>query len=112
MGHCRGNGADSFGQPQQGRGGLESAVFDTKHDAFLAIRDWRVNGTKPEYLIAAKYKNGANATDGIAFTRKLCPYPLVSARTLALTGLVFLLSAVAPRVTHLKTANLPRPSVR
>lgn len=81
MGHCSGgSGAYNFGQASQQStivGGTgQSSVFDAQHDMLLALRAWRENGTRPETLIGAAYKNG-NISNGVAFTRKLCPWPMV-----------------------------------
>lgn len=38
----------------------------------LAMIDWVEEGNAPDSIIAAKYKNN-NKTEGIAFTRPLCP---------------------------------------
>lgn len=81
MGHCEGgNGADGFGRPQQQDDSLggsgQSAVFDEEHDAILALMRWVENGTAPDSLISASYVN-KNKTEGVAFTRLLCPYPQV-----------------------------------
>ena len=77
MGHCRGGpGPFNFGGPGQRQdvlgGGSQAAVFDKQHDMVLAIIDWVEKGNPPDTLIAAKYKND-NKTQGIAFTRPLCP---------------------------------------
>ncbi|GAA5990883.1 hypothetical protein JCM10908_000063 [Rhodotorula pacifica] len=79
MGHCRGGpGPFNFGGPGQRQnslgGGSQSAVFDKQHDMVLAMIDWVEKGNAPDQLIAAKYKND-NKTQGIAFTRPICPYP-------------------------------------
>ena len=44
-----------------------------------AMVDWVENGNPPKEFVAAKYTNN-NATQGVQFTRKLCPV------SLALTG--------------------------
>ncbi|GAA6061897.1 hypothetical protein JCM10212_004715 [Sporobolomyces blumeae] len=79
MAHCSGgNGADSFGaasqKPSELGGAGQSATFDKKHDAVLAMIDWIENGNAPDELISTKYVN-ANKSMGIQFQRKLCPYP-------------------------------------
>ncbi|CAE6426162.1 unnamed protein product [Rhizoctonia solani] len=76
MGHCEGgNGADGFGRPQQQSGGRgDSLVYDADHDAVLALMRWVENGTAPDQIISAKYV-GNNKTEGVEFTRLLCPYP-------------------------------------
>lgn len=60
MGHCTGGGgAFNFGQASQSvtaTGGTDqSSTFDAKHDALLALRAWRENGTRPDEIIAARY---------------------------------------------------------
>lgn len=76
-----GNGADGFGRPGQTDDSLggsgQSAVFDPEHDAILALMRWVENGTAPDSLIGASYVDG-DRTQGVAFSRILCPYPQVS----------------------------------
>lgn len=77
LGHCRdGPGPGSFGGPGQRQdvlgGAAQAAVFDKEHDMLLAMIDWVEKGKAPDSIIAAKYKNN-NKTEGIAFTRPLCP---------------------------------------
>lgn len=79
MSHCgMGNGADGFGRPGQTDDSLggsgQSAVFDSQHDAVLALMQWVENGTAPDSLIGASYVNG-DRTKGVAFSRIFCPYP-------------------------------------
>ncbi|KAI5451863.1 hypothetical protein NCC49_001165 [Naganishia albida] len=45
-----------------------------KHDVLAAMVDWVENEKAPTDIIAAKYNNN-NATQGVQFTRKFCPYP-------------------------------------
>ncbi|GAA6002670.1 hypothetical protein JCM10207_007619 [Rhodosporidiobolus poonsookiae] len=79
MGHCRtGPGAWAFGEAQQrpavlaGQG--QSSQFDAEHDALLAIIEWVEKGIAPKHIVSTKWTND-NMTQGVSFTRKLCPYP-------------------------------------
>lgn len=47
-------------------------MYDAHHDMTLAMFDWVEKGKAPDYIIAAKYNNN-NKTQGVAFTRPLCP---------------------------------------
>jgi feruloyl esterase len=68
--HCAGGpGANIFNGPDN-LGGPE----DSDHDVFLALRQWVENGVAPTRIIGTKYVNDT-PTDGVAFTRPMCPYP-------------------------------------
>lgn len=74
---CSSGGAYQIGLPTQDVSGAGQApVFDVAHDAHLALRQWRVNGTKPTEFIGSAYK-GTNASSGIAYTRRICLWPKV-----------------------------------
>lgn len=77
MSHCGGGtGPNNFGGPGQRQdvlgGGGQPVVFDKQHDMVLSMIDWVENGNAPDQIIAAKYNNGVKS-DGVAFTRPLCP---------------------------------------
>ncbi|GAA6019183.1 hypothetical protein JCM11491_001408 [Sporobolomyces phaffii] len=79
MGHCSGGpGAFNFGAASQRPlalgGGGQSSTFDKEHDLVLALLDWVENGNAPDEIISSSYVQ-ANKTQGVAFQRKLCPYP-------------------------------------
>ncbi|KAI5451864.1 hypothetical protein NCC49_001166 [Naganishia albida] len=75
MYHCNGGlGANAFGGGGQRSGGTPPLAVDSKHDVLAAMVNWVENGQAPTELIAAKYTNN-NVTQGVQFTRKLCPYP-------------------------------------
>ncbi|GAA5983068.1 hypothetical protein JCM10908_000144 [Rhodotorula pacifica] len=79
MDHCAGGpGPNSFGavgQRQDVLGGSGQPLSnDKEHDMILAMIDWVENNNAPDQLIAVKYKND-NKTQGVSFTRPLCPYP-------------------------------------
>ncbi|KAJ1305115.1 hypothetical protein OPQ81_000152 [Rhizoctonia solani] len=57
---------------RNGRG--DSLVYDAEHDAVLALMRWVENGTAPDQIISAKYVDD-DKTQGVEFTRLLCPYP-------------------------------------
>ena len=82
LGHCQGgNGAGGMGLASQGQievggGSTQSppGQFNAKHDALLALMEWREKGNKPGSFIATKYV-GNDIRNGTQFTRKVCPYP-------------------------------------
>jgi len=41
---------------------------------FLALRQWVEQGIAPKQIIGTKYVND-NPTNGVSFTRPVCPYP-------------------------------------
>ena len=43
-----------------------------------ALEQWVEQGTKPDKIIATKYKTDGNPAIGVARTRPLCPYPQVA----------------------------------
>ncbi|KAI5478379.1 hypothetical protein MNV49_005128 [Pseudohyphozyma bogoriensis] len=73
MGHCAGGtAAQYFGN---GRAGNKVAS-DPKQDMVLALIDWTENGNAPEYIVGSQAVNTTvGISSGIAFQRKLCPYP-------------------------------------
>lgn len=54
-------------------GGPGANVFNT----LTALDNWVENGTAPEQIIATHYNNNVQS-QGVAFTRPLCPYPQVA----------------------------------
>lgn len=77
MGHCSGGpGPNAYGGPGQRQdvlGGTgQSLTFDKEHDMVLAMIDWVENGNAPDQIVAVKYNNNKK-TNGVAFTRPLCP---------------------------------------
>jgi feruloyl esterase len=74
MQHCFGGpGPNSFGQLGPG-----TALPDAQHSIFVAMEDWVEKGTAPERIIATKYVNGMNPTQGVKMTRPLCAFPKVA----------------------------------
>lgn len=71
MNHCAGGpGANNFGGAYQPPG----LPLDPRHDMVDALDAWVSQGVAPDQIVAAKYNND-NTTDGVAFSRPLCPYP-------------------------------------
>ena len=67
MQHCGGGpGANSFGQFAPGA--------DADHDLNQALERWVEKGIAPDKLIATKFVDD-KAEQGVAMTRRLCPYP-------------------------------------
>jgi feruloyl esterase len=76
MGHCGGGaGANAFGQSPLVRA-APSLVNDALHNMMRALEAWAEGGSAPGHLIGAKYV-GDDSRNGIAFTRPICPYPLL-----------------------------------
>jgi hypothetical protein len=91
MGHCGGgDGADAFGAEGQRSRGMPPLVPGAEHDSeyrqhailrndrlirgvvLAAMVEWVENGVAPDHLVAARYTNN-DVTQGLDFTRKLCP---------------------------------------
>jgi Tannase and feruloyl esterase len=69
MTHCGGGvGANVFGNFGN------SVSQDPKHDVLSALEQWVENGIAPEEIEARKYVDN-DRSQGVAFTRPLCPYP-------------------------------------
>jgi tannase/feruloyl esterase len=74
MQHCGGGpGADNFGVAP----GLAPPEPDPSRNMSAALERWVEQDVPPAELIATKYKT-PNPTSGVAFTRRLCPYPKVA----------------------------------
>src|SRR5206468_90164 len=70
MQHCAGGpGPNSFGTY------LSAAPSDSTHSMAMALDQWVDQGIAPKYIVATKFKTGANPESGIVRTRPLCPYP-------------------------------------
>jgi feruloyl esterase len=68
MQHCVGGpGASSFGQ--------FGALTDPQHDVRAALEQWVEKGTAPGQIIATKFVNDEDHSQGVRMTRPLCPYP-------------------------------------
>jgi hypothetical protein len=68
--HCfMGPGPNSFGQVSSGPQG------DADHDILSAVERWVENGVAPAKIIATKYENDLDPSQGVKMTRPLCPYP-------------------------------------
>jgi feruloyl esterase len=73
MNHCAGGpGANVFNGPDN-LGGIE----DPEHDVVMALDRWVSTGVAPKQIIATKFVNDV-PSNGVAFTRPLCPYPQVA----------------------------------
>ena len=72
--HCfMGPGPNSFGQSSLGPQG------DPEHDVLSAVERWVESGVAPQKIIATKYVNDLDPSQGVKMTRPLCPYPQVAA---------------------------------
>jgi feruloyl esterase len=73
-----GPGPNFFGQVElYGLGGRVdlSIPRDPQHNISTALEEWVEEGKAPEAIIATKYVNDFDPTQGIKMTRPLCPYP-------------------------------------
>jgi feruloyl esterase len=87
MGHCAGSGvaapwyingagqAGSIGTSVRGVPGFDNA----QHDAVLALMKWVEEKVAPTTLIATKFTNDTDYTQGVNSQRPLCPYPQIAA---------------------------------
>ncbi len=68
--HCfMGPGPNSFGQIASGPQG------DPERDVLSAVERWVETGVAPQKVIATKYLNDLDPSQGVKMTRPLCPYP-------------------------------------
>jgi len=75
MQHCgNGPGPNYFGS-------VPSAQADPQFSMFSALTRWVENGTKPDKIIATKYKIDEDVASGAIRTRPLCSYPQVARYT-------------------------------
>jgi hypothetical protein len=71
--HCfMGPGPNSFGQSPS------SPVGDAEHDVLSAVERWVEEGVGPEKIIATKYENDLDPSQGVKMMRPLCPYPQIA----------------------------------
>jgi feruloyl esterase len=73
-----GPGANFFGQVELSSFGGRSADSDPQdpqHNILTALEEWVEHGTAPDEIIASKYVNDLDHSQGIKMTRPLCPYP-------------------------------------
>ncbi|KIX92245.1 uncharacterized protein Z520_11991 [Fonsecaea multimorphosa CBS 102226] len=83
MEHCQGTAVNapyyiaSAGQPFALGQDVWSVpgYSDPKHDALLALLEWRENGTAPESIIGTKFIN-ETVTAGVQRQRPICMYPM------------------------------------
>ena len=74
MQHCSGGpGPDSFGQE-----GSTPVAADPQHSVQSALEQWVEKHDGPHQIIATKFKNEMDPTQGVKMTRPLCPFPQVS----------------------------------
>lgn len=72
MAHCGGGpGPNSFGA-----GGSGSS--DSEHNMYRALEQWFEQGIAPTRIIATKYHNDRNPSQGVKMTRPLCAFPSVA----------------------------------
>jgi hypothetical protein len=74
MQHCGGGpGPSSFGQLALG-----TASPDSQHSIYAALEQWVEKGIAPERIVATRYVNALDPSQGIKMTRPLCAYPQVA----------------------------------
>jgi serine/threonine protein kinase len=65
--------ASSFGGPQE-----DATSKDPQHNISNALEQWVDNGVAPGPIIATKYLNDLDPSQGVKMTRPLCPYPQIA----------------------------------
>lgn len=55
-----------------------AAATDPQHNISSALEQWVEKGTPPASIIAAKYVNDTDPSQGVKMTRPLCPYPQIA----------------------------------
>jgi hypothetical protein len=82
MQHCGfGPGANFFGQfPLVTLGGPPNVPIptDPQHNISGALEQWVENGVVPGPIIATKYVDDLDPSQGVKMTRPLCPYPQIA----------------------------------
>ena len=83
MQHCYGGpGPNFFGQFDLSALGGNSQHFpvatDPQHNIFSALEQWVEGGAEPGSIVATKFVNESDPTQGVAMTRPLCPYPKIA----------------------------------
>jgi serine/threonine protein kinase len=76
-----GPGPNFFGQVDLvGLGGPPGipTPTDPQHNISTALEQWVENGVAPTAIIATKYKNDLDPSQGVKMTRPLCPYPQIA----------------------------------
>jgi len=76
-----GPGPNFFGQVNLenlgGRVGV-AIPMDPQHNISTALVQWTVKGIAPDTIIATKYVNDLDPSQGVKMTRPLCPYPQIA----------------------------------
>ena len=82
MQHCFGGaGPNFFGQRDiYSLGGPPKTAtnMDPQHDVSSALEQWVEKGIAPGAIIATKYVNDLDPSQGVKMTRPLCPYPQIA----------------------------------
>jgi serine/threonine protein kinase len=83
MQHCyEGPGPNFFGQFDLSTLGPAaqrlSTGMDPQHNIFSALKQWVEKGIAPGSIVATKYVNDLDPSQGIKMTRPLCPYPQIA----------------------------------
>ena len=76
-----GPGPNFFGQVDiAGLGGRVDVAIptDPRHNVSIALVQWTEKGIAPDAIIATKYVNDLDPSQGIKMTRPLCPYPQIA----------------------------------
>jgi feruloyl esterase len=76
-----GPGPNFFGQIDPSSMGGRPGVpvrMDPQHNIFVALEQWVEQGIAPDAIIATKYVNDLDPSQGVRMTRPLCPYPQVA----------------------------------
>lgn len=73
-----GSAPNFFGQVELSSFGgrpADTNPTDPQRNLFTALEEWVEHGTAPDAIIATKYVNDLDHSQGVKMTRPLCPYP-------------------------------------
>ena len=76
-----GPGPNFFGQVNlEGLGGRVGVAIplDPQHNISTALVEWAEKGIAPDAIVATKYVNDLDPSQGVKMTRPLCPYPQIA----------------------------------
>ena len=112
MQHCfDGPGPNSFGQFDLSSLGATPGSLhqpDPQHNISSALEQWVEKGVAPGPIIATKYVNDLDPSQGIKMTRPLCPYPQIAKYNGAETRTTPRISFVSKRIINNQDRTLPR----
>jgi len=81
MQHCgAGAGPNFFGQFDMSSLGTDNVAttLDPQHNIFSALEQWVEKGVAPGPIVATKFVDDLDPSQGVKLTRPLCPYPQIA----------------------------------